>query len=120
MSAFDPGVAVAFASWPEVRFSPVLLVVLLLAGVGTTALFLIGLAAYRRRRSRTYLLITLALGTLVVRTVVGLGTVFGVVPMGVHHLVEHTFDFLIAAVLLAAIYYQRRGPSPAPADGYGD
>jgi hypothetical protein len=78
--------------------------IIALAGVGTTVLFLIGATAYRDRRSTPYLLITLALGALVVRTVVGLGTVFGAVPMGVHHLVEHGLDFFIAASLLAAVY----------------
>lgn len=104
--------SVALASWPEVRYSPVLIAVLLLAGFGTTVLFLIGAVAYRRRRSRTYLLITFALGLLVVRTIVGLGTVFGHVPMGLHHLVEHSLDFLIAVSLLTAIYYQRSDPVP--------
>ena len=91
-------------AWPEVRHSPLLFAILLLAGIGTTVLFVLGVIAYRRRRSTPYLLITLALGALVVRTVVGLGTVLGAVPMGLHHLVEHGLDFLIAVLLLCAIY----------------
>ena len=91
-------------AWPEVRDSPLLLTVLVLAGIGTTVLFLLGVVAYRRRRSTPYFLITLALGALVFRTIVGLGTVFGHVPMGLHHLVEHGLDFLIAVLLLFAIY----------------
>ena len=90
-------------AWPEVRDSPLLLTILVLAGIGTTVLFLLGVVAYRRRRTTPYLLITLALGALVVRTVVGLGTVFEVVPMGLHHLVEHGLDFVIAVLLLLAI-----------------
>ena len=90
--------------WSEVRDSPILLTILLLAGLGTAILFLLGVIAYLRRRSLPYLLITLALGALVVRTIVGFGTVFGHIPMGVHHLVEHGLDFLIAILLLAAIY----------------
>ena len=90
--------------WSELRYSPILLSILFLAGLGTTVLFVLGTIAYSRRRSVPYLLITLALGALVVRTVVGLGTALGHVPMGVHHLVEHGLDFVIAALLLAAIY----------------
>lgn len=95
---------VATAQWPGVRGSVPLLAVILLAGIGTTVLFLIGAAAYSRRRTTPYLLLTVALGALVARTVVGLGTVVGVVPMPVHHLVEHGIDFLIAALILSAVY----------------
>lgn len=94
--------------WLDPQLAPVLLVVIVLAAVGTTILFCCGLVAYSRRRSPRYLLITAVLGLLVVRSVVGLGTVFGVVPMTVHHLVEHGFDFAIAVLVLYAVY--RSGP----------
>lgn len=94
----------ALTDWSEARHSPVLLGTILLAGVGTAILFFLGAVAYMRRQSVPYLLITLALGALVVRTIVGLGTAFGYVPMGLHHLIEHGLDFLIAVLLLAAIY----------------
>ncbi len=91
-------------NWPAVRYSPLLLGLLAFAALGTTVLFWLGTVAYRRRRSTPYLLVVLALSALVVRTIVGLGTVLGIVPMGVHHLVEHGLDVLIAVVLLAAVY----------------
>ncbi|MHB9285774.1 hypothetical protein ACKVMT_01885 [Halobacteriales archaeon Cl-PHB] len=81
-----------------------LLVVLALATIGTLAVFLVGLVAYRRRRTDVYLLLTVALGLLVVRSVVGFGTALGAVPMVVHHLVEHGSDFTIAVLLLYALY----------------
>ncbi|MFW5983612.1 MAG: DUF7471 family protein [Halobacteria archaeon] len=92
------------ANWPGVQGSWFLLCILVLAGVGTTVVFVLSLVAYRRRRERSYLLISVAIGLLVVRTLVGFGTVRGVTPMLYHHLVEHTFDFLIAALVLTAAY----------------
>lgn len=94
--------------WLDPQLTPVLLVVIVLAVVGTTILFGCGLVAYLRRRSTRYLLITVVLGLLVARSIVGLGTVFGVVPMAVHHLVEHGLDLAIAVLVLYAVY--RSGP----------
>lgn len=96
------------AEWVDGQYSSLLWLVVGLASIGTTVLFLIGVVAYRRRRSFRYLLVTIVLGVLVVRTVIGIGTILGFVPMTVHHLVEHGFDFLMAALILYAIY--RVGP----------
>jgi len=81
-----------------------LLAVVFVAGAGTGLLFLVSLVAYRRRRSAQYALISVAVGALLARSVVGAGTVLGVVPMPVHHFLEHSLDFLIAAVVLYAVY----------------
>lgn len=91
-------------NWPGVRGSLFLLAIISLAAVGTTVVFALSLVAYSRRREVTYLLISLAIGALFLRTVVGFGTVMGEVPMLYHHLVEHTFDFLIAVLVLTAAY----------------
>ena len=91
-------------SWPGVRGSVFLLAIISLAAVGTTAVFALSLLAYRRRRERSYLLISVAIGLLVVRTAVGFGTVRGVTPMLYHPLVEPPFDFLIAVLVLTAAY----------------
>ena len=95
--------------WLNPQLAPVLVGVIALAVLGTTVLFVAGLVAYSQRRTLRYLLITLVLGVLVVRSVTGLGTVLGLVPMTVHHLVEHGFDFLIAVLVLYAVY--RSGPA---------
>lgn len=95
-------------AWVDPQLAPVLVVSIVLAAVGTAILFLASLVAYSRRRTPQYLLIAVALGLLVARSIVGLGTVFGFVPMTIHHLVEHSFDFLIAVVVLYAVY--RSGP----------
>ncbi|SFC54833.1 hypothetical protein SAMN05444422_11055 [Halobiforma haloterrestris] len=95
--------------WLDPQLAPVLLGVIVLAAVGTTVLFCCGVVAYSRRRSTRYLLITVVLGLLVVRSLVGLGTVFGLVPMTIHHLVEHGFDFSIAVLVLYAVYRSGSG-----------
>jgi hypothetical protein len=87
-----------------VQGSPVLLAVIACAGIGTGVLFLVSFVAYRRRRTGQYRLISAAVGVLVLRSLVGAGTVLGIVPMPVHHFVEHSLDFLIAAMVLYAVY----------------
>ena len=99
--------------WTSTEQSPLLLAVLVLAGAGTATLFVLGLTAYWRRRTRAYCLVAVALGLLLARTLVGFGTVHGAVPMYLHHLIEHTADFLIALLLLVAIYLQRTDPPSA-------
>ncbi|WP_293030927.1 hypothetical protein [Natronococcus sp.] len=94
--------------WLDPQVAPVLLVVVVLAVLCTAVLFCCGVVAYLRRRSTRYLLITIVLGLLLVRSLVGLGTVFGVVPMTAHHLVEHGIDVSIAVLVLYAVY--RSGP----------
>jgi len=91
------------SAWPGVEGSLLLLCVITLASVGTGLLFAISILAYRQRGSTRYLLVMIAVGALFWRTIVGFGTVFGVVPMPVHHLTEHSLDFLIAALVLYAL-----------------
>jgi hypothetical protein len=90
-----------------------LLVLIALATIGTLALFIVAALGTLRRRTTTYVLLTIAIGLLVVRSGVGLGTVLGVVPMPVHHLTGHGVDLFIALLVLAAIFVVGR---PGPAD----
>ncbi|ELY57888.1 DUF7471 family protein [Natronococcus jeotgali] len=106
--------------WVDPQLTPILLVVIVLAAIGTTVLFCCGVVAYSRRRSRRYLLITAVLGLLVIRSIVGLGTVFGLVPMTVHHLVEHGFDFSIAVLVLYAVYRSSPGSQRRSLGSDGD
>lgn len=85
--------------------SPLLYAILTLASLGTLTVFAIGLVAALRRRTRPYIIIAAALGTMVLGTIVGFGTALGHVPMFVHHLVDHTLDLLIAVLILLAIYF---------------
>lgn len=88
---------------PGLADSQALLGVLALAVLLTTFLFTLSLVAYRRRRSRPYLLVTAAIGALVLRSTVGVATAYGYVPMVAHHVVEHALDVTIAGLLLAAV-----------------
>jgi len=92
-----------------VQGSPILLAVIACAGIGTSALFVVSLVAYRRRQTGQYRLISAAVGVLVLRSLIGAGTVLGAVPMPVHHFVEHSLDFLIAAMILYAVYAHAPG-----------
>lgn len=89
--------------------SPALLAVIAIAGIGTGVLFAVSLVAYSRRRSRQFFYISVAVGALLARSIIGAGTVLGYVPMAVHHFVEHSLDFFIAAVVLYAVYAHAPG-----------
>lgn len=86
---------------------PLTLTALTLAGVLAAILAGFGLAAYARRRSRSYLLVTLALSTLVARTVVGFVAYIGLIGPDAHHLLEHGLDVLMAALVIAAVFVVR-------------
>lgn len=96
-----------FPIWAGVYESRLILGAIVLAGLGTAVLFLVSVSAFLQRRTTQYALICAAVGALLFRSILGAGTVFGVVPMPVHHLVEHTLDFLIAGLVLLAAYIGR-------------
>ena len=96
LHSLDIGVA-------SVEGSLLLFGIVVLAGLGTGILFVVSFLAYWQRRSVRYLLIAVAVGALFLRSIVGIGTVLGYTPMVVHHLIEHTFDFLIASLILYAV-----------------
>ena len=102
------GTPLATGGW-GVEGSIPLLVVVAVAGIGTGVLFFVSLLAYRRRRTQQYRLVCVAVGVLFARSVVGAGTVLGYVPMRVHHFLEHSLDFLIAAIVLYAVYAHAPG-----------
>jgi hypothetical protein len=88
--------------------SQALLVAVVAVG-GLAAALLAGtaLAAYLRRRSRSYLLVGLALAALVARAMVAGVTMLGAVDPGTHHLLEHGLDVVMAALVVGAVYYAR-------------
>ncbi|MEF8807440.1 DUF7471 family protein [Natronomonas sp.] len=97
--------------------SPTVYPFVIVAAAGTTLLFVLSLAVYWRRQSTPFLLVALAIGLLVVRSVVGFGTVAGVVPMNAHHIIAHGIDFLIAAFVLLAAYLSRSGRTNRVVEG---
>lgn len=88
----------------------VLTLVYVLAGVGSGVLLALALAGFFRRRTRSYLLIMLALAALTARTAIGGLAMLQVLAGDPHHLFEHGLDVLIALLLIAAIYRARTTP----------
>nr|WP_158059473.1 hypothetical protein [Halorussus halophilus] len=80
---------------------------LALAGVGSALVLALALAAFLRRRTRSYLLVALALATLLARTAVATLSLTGSVADGSHHVFEHGLDVVMAALVIAAVYDAR-------------
>lgn len=78
-----------------------------LAGLGSALVAGLGLAAYARRRSGSYLLVALALAALLARSAVAVATMTGTISFDPHHTIEHALDFVLVALVLAAVYYAR-------------
>ncbi|QIO22264.1 hypothetical protein [Haloarcula sp. JP-L23] len=93
-------------------------VVLLVSGVATATLCALGLAAYRRRGSRAYLLVALALSALVARPLLAGLSMVGAVSPDSHHTLEHAADALLVALVLGAVYYSRRIEKRLDNEGY--
>lgn len=91
-------------------------VVLTLAAASTAVVAGLGIAAFVRRRSRSYLLVALALSALVARTAVGVGAYVAFLGADAHHLLEHGLDVAMAALVVAAVFLVRRTD---PGDGRG-
>lgn len=89
--------------------------VLAVAGLGSAVVLGLALAALVRRQSWSYLLVTLALGTLLARTAVAAGEMSGVVGATSHHTLEHLLDVLMAALVIAAVYSARLARRDPPA-----
>ena len=81
---------------------------LILAGVASLVVVCLGAVALSQRRSRSYLLIFLALSVLLVRTAIAALTVGGVLPEASHHVLEHGLDFIMSGLVIVAVYYARR------------
>lgn len=81
--------------------------IVFLSGVVSVALAAIGILAFRRRRSPSYLLVAAALVVLAAKAFVGGLTVAGVLELTPHHVIEHGLDLLMAVLLIGAIYAAR-------------
>ena len=105
---------------------PLLVGLLALAGVAAATVLGLALAGFARRRSRPYLLVALALATLLARVGVAAAAMGGLLSEADHHLAEHVLDVLMAALVIAAVYTARsargtdaaeRTHEPAPDGG---
>ena len=92
-----------------------LLALLGVAGLGSAIVLSLALAALVRRRSRPYLLVALALSTLLARTGVAVLSAAGSVGAEAHHVLEHCLDVAMAALVVAAVYDARAARKTADA-----
>ncbi|WP_254536821.1 DUF7471 family protein [Halomarina litorea] len=81
--------------------------VLAAAALLAALVFGVALAAVARRRSWSYLLVALALGTLLARALVGVLTMESVLDPDLHHVLEHGLDVAMAALVIAAVAVTR-------------
>lgn len=100
----------------------ILPVILVVAGLGSGVLAGVAALALFRRQSLSYFLVTLAVGTLLLRSFLGVVTLGGLVSAHEHHLLEHVLDAVVIGLLFSAVYAARRiDPEPASATyGYDD
>lgn len=92
------------------------LFVLLVAGLGSGLVVSLALAAFARRRSLSYFLVTLALTTLLTRSLLGVLFVNGSLGHPQHHLLEHGLDVVGVLFLFGAVYAARTVDPGRPAD----
>lgn len=89
-------------------------VILGAAGLGSAVLVAVALGALFRRRSLSYFLVTMAIGTFLLRTFLATVTYTGLVSAHSHHLLEHVFDVVVIGLLFAAVYATRRIDARSP------
>jgi hypothetical protein len=92
-----------------------LALVLSVAGLASAGLVGLALAALLRRRSWSYLLVALALLTLLARTGVAVGSMTGSIGTATHHTLEHWLDVAMAGLVIAAVVTARSARRSAPA-----
>jgi len=81
--------------------------VLAVSALTTAALCLAGVTAYRRRGSRAYLLVAMALAALVAQPILGGLAMVGALSPATHHTLEHGADAVIVLLVLGAVYDAR-------------
>lgn len=82
--------------------------VLAVAGLGASILVAVSSLALFRRQSLPYFLVTLAIGTLLLRSFLGTVMLGGLVSGHSHHFLEHVIDVIVVGLLFTAIYTARR------------
>jgi hypothetical protein len=92
-----------------------LALVLSIAGLASAGLVGLALVALLRRRSWSYLLVALALATLLARTGVAVGSMTGRIGPTTHHTLEHALDVAMAGLVIAAVVTARSARRSASA-----
>jgi hypothetical protein len=90
-----------------------------IASLGSALLVGVSVLALFRRQSLSYFLVTLAIGTLLLRSFLGAVTLWGLVSAHAHHFLEHVLDALVIGLLFTAVYAARQfEPEPKTTDRY--
>ncbi|WP_436345945.1 DUF7471 family protein [Natronorubrum sp. FCH18a] len=82
--------------------------------VASIAILAVSLALFARRRQTSYLFVTAAFSTLVIRSALGLLTVFGLLAIDSHHVLEHGLDVLLIGLLFLAVIVAQRSEYANP------
>jgi len=85
--------------------------------LGAAVVLGVALAALHRRPSWPYLFVALAVATLFVRFVAGVGYMQGTVSAETHHLLEHGLDVAMAALVIAAVVVARNATASGVSAG---
>ena len=90
---------------------------ILALGIGTVFSILVALlsfVAFVKRRTISYLLITVAFSTVLGKTSLGLVYLAGGMDSNMHHSVEHSLDVVMIVLVLTAVYYARTSEARKP------
>lgn len=82
--------------------------ILAIAGLGAGLLVAVSSLALFRRQSLPYVLVTLAIGALLLRSFLGTVMLGGLLSGHSHHFLEHVLDVIVVGLLFTAIYTARR------------
>lgn len=94
----------------------VLPVILVIAGLGAAALVTISVMALYRRQTLSYFLVTLSIGMLLLRSLLGSVMLGGLMSHYTHHLLEHLLDVIVIGLLFTAVFTARRIDPERPSD----
>jgi hypothetical protein len=91
-----------------VSLSESLLIIALSVGtVFSILVALLSFVAFLRRRTISYLFISVAFSTFLGKTSLGLTYLLGRMNAEMHHSLEHSLDVVMIALVLTAVYYAR-------------
>lgn len=81
--------------------------IIIVSAVVSIPLAVLGILAYNRRRSISYLFVASAFVAFLFKSIVGILTLLGVMNFGFHNLVEHGLDIIVGLLLLGAVFLAR-------------
>ena len=79
-----------------------------LGGVVAAILTTLAVVAFLQRRSRVYMFVALAVGTLAAKAFIGIATIIGLLSAAHHHTIEHGLDLVMGICIVCAIYCARK------------